>query len=186
MHDHETFEDEDFAARRPFSGEVYDCTFRRCDFTESDLSGVAFVDCTFEACNLSMARLGDTRLQSVAFTDCKMVGVELSACSDFAFAADFAGCRLDYASLQGKRLRGADFTGASLAQANLAGADLSEAVLADCALEGAVFERTTLTGADLRGARDFRIDPETNTVGGAKVSRAALEGFLVQYGLEVE
>lgn len=183
----ETFEQRDYVGQRPFDGgECYECTFVGCDFTESDLDGVAFVDCTFEGCNLSMVDLDGTRLQSVTFENCKLMGVDFSKCSDFALAVGFEDCLLNYASFWRMKLAETRFERCSLQEVNFVETDLRGAELSECDLRGATFERTVLEEADLRGAYGFAIDPEMNRVKGARFSRGALEGLLYRYGLEVE
>jgi uncharacterized protein YjbI with pentapeptide repeats len=182
----ETYEQQDYSGQRPFDGECYECTFEGCDFTESDLGGVAFVDCTFEGCNLSMVDLDGTRLQGVEFAHCKLMGVDFSKCSEFALAVGFEECLLNYASFWRMKLPKTSFAGCSLVEVNFVEADLREAALTECDLSGASFDRTVLEEADLRGAYGFLIDPEGNRVEGAKFSRGALEGLLYKYGLEVE
>lgn len=186
MHDQEEFEQVSYAAERPFDEEVHACTFKDCDFTDSDLSDVALIDCVFESCNLSMAKLAGARLQDVSFENCKLVGVDFSQSSDFGFSVRFSSCNLDYASFWGKTMKATELSACSLKEANFVETDLAEAVLAKCDLKGAAFSGTNLESADLRGARNFSIDPELNRVHHAKVSRAALEGLLHKYELEVE
>jgi hypothetical protein len=50
--------------------------------------------------------------------------------------------------------------------------------LDDCDLSGAVFEETDLTGADLRSARNFLIDPTRNRIKGAHFDLHGLPGPL--------
>lgn len=70
----------------------------------------------------------------------------------------------------------ADFTGASLIGANFTGAQLLSAI----------FDQTQLEKADFRTAVNFRIDPENNSLRGAKFSRFELEGLLSKYNLQIE
>ena len=53
--------------------------FVNCDFGGADLSRLRFTDCLFERCNLSAARLAGTALQNVAFAECKLLGLQLTA-----------------------------------------------------------------------------------------------------------
>lgn len=186
MPQQETYERDDFSGERPFDGEVYECRFENCDFTESDLSGVAFVDCVFDGANLSMAKLNNTRLQGVRFADCKLMGVDFSVCSDFALSVEFADCMLDFASFWGKQIPRTRFADCSIKEVNFSECDLSRAVFEACDLSQAVFDRTDLTKADLRGARRFSIDPDQNTITRAKFARSELVGLLDKYDIDVE
>jgi hypothetical protein len=53
-------------------------------------------------------------------------------------------------------------------------------------LTGAVFDRTGLEKADFREALNFRIDPETNRIKGARFDLDGLPGLLVKWGIKVQ
>ena len=160
--------------------------FVSCDFGGTDLSGLRFADCLFERCNLATARLAGTALQNVAFADCKLLGLQFTACRDMLFGVHFDQCQLRYASFAGRVLPGTRFVGCNLEEADFADADLTEAVFASCALAGAVFQNTRLLGADFTTATGFVIDPETNPLAGARFTLEGLLGVVAKFGLVVE
>ncbi|WP_210516983.1 pentapeptide repeat-containing protein [Hymenobacter terricola] len=160
--------------------------FVNCDFSGADLSGIRFTDCLFERCNLSSARLAGTALQNVAFADCKLLGLQFTACRDMLFGVHFDQCQLRYASFAGRVLPGTRFVGCNLDEADFADADLSAAVFQDCSLAGAVFQNTRLLGADFTAATGFVIDPETNPLLGARFTLHGLLGVVAKFGLVVE
>lgn len=186
MVEDQIFAGEDYVDRRPFDGEVDACSFERCDFTDSDLSEVTFIDSTFEGCNLSMADLAGASLRDVRFEECKLVGVDFGVVNGFGFSVGFDGCKLDYASFEGREMPETEFSECSLREAVFTEADLTEAVFDECDLSGAIFARTTLESADFRTARHFAIDPELNRIREAQFSRDGLEGLLQTYEIEVE
>ena len=160
--------------------------FVGCDFSGADFSRLRFSSCLFEHCNLSSARLAGTSLQNVAFADCKLLGLQFTACRDLLFGVHFDQCQLRYASFAGRVMPGTRFVGCSLEEADFADADLSAAVFQDCALAGAVFQNTRLVGADFRGATGFVIDPENNVITGAHFTLSGLLGVVARYNLVVE
>ena len=160
--------------------------FVGCDLTEANLANLRFEDCLFERCNLSSARLQNTGLQNVAFADCKLLGASFAACQDMLLALHFDHCQLRYASFAGKRLTGTRFAACSLAEADFTNADLSRAVFADCDLTNTIFHQTQLAEADFTSATGFSIDPEANTLTGARFALTGLPRLLEKYGLVIE
>ncbi len=122
----------------------------------------------------------------MAFAECKLLGLQFTACPDMLFGVHFDQCQLRYASFAGRAMPGTRFAQCGLEEANFADADLTGAVFADCALAGAVFQNTRLAGADFTTATGFVIDPETNPLLGACFTLAGLPGVVAKFGLVVE
>jgi uncharacterized protein YjbI with pentapeptide repeats len=160
--------------------------FINCDFSEADLSHKRFADCLFERCNLSGVRLAGTALQNVAFEECKLLGLQFTACRDMLFGVHFDRCQMRYASFAGRVMPATRFVHCSLDEADFADADLSAAVFQDCSLAGAIFQKTQLAGADFSTATGFIIDPESNPLQNARFSLHGLLGIVAKYGLVVE
>ena len=160
--------------------------FINCEFGEADLSRLRFTDCLFERCNLSAAKLAGTALQNVAFDECKLLGLQFTACRDMLFGVHFDQCQLRYASFAGRTMPATCFVGCNLDDADFADADLTEAVFQECTLAGAVFQNTRMPGADFRTATGFVIDPETNPLKGAKFTLHGLLGVVAKLELVVE
>jgi len=160
--------------------------FVNCDFSDADLSNLRFTDCLFEGCNLSSARLADTALQNVAFTECKLLGLQFTACRDMLFGVHFDYCQLRYASFAGRKMPGTRFGRCTLDEVDFADADLSGAMFQNCSLAGAVFQNTRLVGADFTSATGFVIDPETNPLLRARFTLEGLLGVVAKFGLVVE
>ena len=160
--------------------------FVSCDFGGADLRRLRFTDCLFEHCNLSAAKLAGTALQNVAFADCKLLGLQFTACRDLLFGVHFDQCQLRYASFAGRVMPHTRFVGCQLDEADFADADLSGAVFQDCTLAGAVFQKTRLAAADFTTATGFIIDPESNPMAGARFTLDGLLGVVAKYGLVVE
>ena len=160
--------------------------FVGCDFGGADLSHKRFAGCLFERCNLSSAGLAGTALQNVAFAECKLLGLQFTACRDLLFGVHFDHCQMRYVSFAGRKMPGTRFVRCTLDEADLVGADLSGAVFQDCSLAGAVFQNTVLVGADFTTATGFAIDPERNPLRDARFTLPGLLGVVAKYGLVVE
>ena len=83
------FEKNNFSGNGLPKGEYENCLFRNCEFAESDLMNIIFIDCTFEQCNLSMAKIRNTALKTVKFIHCKLLGLNFSDCNPFLLSLYF-------------------------------------------------------------------------------------------------
>jgi uncharacterized protein YjbI with pentapeptide repeats len=165
--------------------EFEQCRFVGSDFSGADLTNKRFIDCLFERCNLSLATLAGAAFQQVTFRECKLSGVQFSACRDMLFEIELAHCQLPYASFHGKRMRGTRFTHCVLNDVDFSYTDLTEAVFQECTLTGAIFEQTQLTAADFTTATGFLIAPDSNSVKKARFSLEGLPGLLSKYDIIV-
>jgi uncharacterized protein YjbI with pentapeptide repeats len=166
--------------------EVEQCRFVNCDFSNADFSNKKFIDCLFERCNLSLVALSGAGMQNVAFQDCKLAGVQFTACRDMLFEVHFEGCQLSYTSFYGKRMPSTSFVRCALTDTDFTSADLSSAVFQECTLNGAIFSATQLNGADFRTATGFIIDPDSNPLKKAKFRLEGLPGLVTKYGVIIE
>jgi uncharacterized protein YjbI with pentapeptide repeats len=163
-----------------------DCQFINCDFSYANLSHITFINCVMDTCNLSLIKLTGTGLQGVIFKDCKITGVNFGESSSFSLEVSFRKCVLDYTVWHKKKLKGTIFDDCSFEEADFSETDLTNAVFQKCNLNRAIFNRTILSGADMRSAYNFNIDPENNTINKAKFSSDALNGLLIKYNLVID
>jgi len=180
-----TFERWTSEQMRPYQ-EVEQCHFINSDFSNADFSGKRFIDCLFERCNLSLVALAGAGMQNVAFQECKLAGVQFTACREMLFEVHFDHCQLSYASFYGKRLPGTHFTHCALTDVDFTSADLSNAIFEECSLNGAIFSATQLNGADFRTATGFIIDPDSNPLKKARFALEGLPGLVSKYGVIVQ
>lgn len=185
-HSDKTFDKINYANKVITGREFEACTFTNCDFSGSNFSGNDFIDCRFENCNLSMMRVEYTGLKNVAFHNCKVMGVDFSACSEFLFSVSFSNCILDFVSFFRRKIRKTTFDGCSIKEANFTQSDLTGSSFSDCDLSQTVFDQTIVEKADFRTAINFSIDPETNKIKKAKFSLTGLPGLLDRYDIVVE
>lgn len=151
-----------------------ECTFRDSTFQQADFSRSRFINCTFERCNLSVLRVMETAFAGVRILDSKASGINWTETAQnrggLASPPEFSATVLDGSVFQGMDLEDAtmkdcravdvDFSSASLRGADLKGTDF----------HGARFNGTDLSTADLRGAVNYSIDIEFNTIKKARFS----------------
>jgi uncharacterized protein YjbI with pentapeptide repeats len=166
--------------------EYENCTFDSCDFSEADISGYKFIDCKFINCNISMAKLDKTALKDVAFKGCKMLGLHFNNCYGFGLSFSFENCAMDYCSFYNTRIKRTRFEHVTLRETDFTGCDISGALFNDCDCNRAVFDNTVLENADMRGAYNYIIDPDTNRIKGAKFSVHGVAGLLAKYDIVIE
>ncbi|HEV7231786.1 MAG TPA: pentapeptide repeat-containing protein [Bacteroidia bacterium] len=186
LHEDKIFEKINYTLEGLTNSEFENCTFKQCDFTNCDLSGNRFCDCTFINCNLALVKLTGTGLRSVAFKECKVLGLNFSHCDTFLFAVHFENSIVDYSSFMGRKMLKTNFIQSSLKEVNFSNCQLQGSVFHQTDLRGALFHQSILKQADFRTAFNFIIDPALNDVKKAKFSLHGLAGLLASYDIVIE
>ena len=181
----QTFKNIDFCDQS-LAREYEDCDFIGCDFAEQDLSEIAFAECRFEDCNFSMAKIYKTAFKDVRFKNCKLLGLHFDDCNGFLLEMNFEHCLLSFAVFYQLRLRGTSFEHCNLQEADFTEANLAGASFGNCDLQGAIFDQTDLRKADLRSAYNFNIDPNNNSIEGARFATNNLAGLLEKYQIVID
>lgn len=185
IHFSKTFTKVQWSHQRVPDREFEQCTFTACDLSHSDFSGSKFAECTFIGCDLSMLKLGNVVLRDTSFKECKLLGVDFSACKEMLFSPAFDQCLLDHAVFHKRKMSGTKFIRCSLKGVDFENATLENAVLDRCDLERAVFVNSDLRKADLSTAYNLALDPERNKLKGARFSVDGALALLEKYGLVV-
>jgi fluoroquinolone resistance protein len=167
-------------------GDYENCTFTSCDFSESDLSDINFLECKFRDCNLSLARLIQTSFREVKFINCKLLGVHFEDCNKLILSFGFEGCILDLSSFNKLKLKGTTFKNSKMVEVDFTGTDLSDSGFINCDLQRTIFKNTDLEGVDFRTSFNYSIDPESNRIKKAKFSLQGITGLLDKYDIEIE
>ena len=185
VYDNEAFDGLDYAEKTVKGREFQTCIFKKCDLSNSSFLNSKFIDCVFEGCNLSLIKLGATYLNNVAFSNCKLLGVNFSECQGLLFTVGFNNCVLDLTSFLGRKMLNTRFVRSSLKEATFSQANVAGSVFDDCDLWGAIFNRTDLSGADFSTAYNYDIDPEINNIRKATFSASGVTGLLRKYELKI-
>lgn len=165
---------------------TYDgCVFVGCNFGSCRFDGVRFLSCKFSACDFSLAAFGDTVLDDVKFSECKMLGLSFEGNARNAFAASFVKCILDNAEMLRVKAAGVKFDSCRMIDMVFTDSVLSKVVFGDCRMGGASFNGCDCTGADFSTSDGFLLDPESNRVKGAAFSLGGLPGLLSKYKIKI-
>lgn len=180
------FRKQDYTKQPLAPGEYDGCAFEHCNFSNTNLSGVHFMDCRFTDCNLSTALLGKTAFKDVKFINCKLMGLRFDDCDPFLFEVYFETSSLDLCVFYRCKLKKTIFRNCSLREADFTEADCSGAFFDHCDLDKSVFAATNLEAANLVTAFHYLIDPESNRLKKARFSLGGLPGLLAKYQIEIE
>lgn len=159
---------------------VTECVFRGCEMSEASLRGAHLTECTFEGCELAMVDLSDALLQWTTFTDCRLTGVRFGDVRRDAIglSVTLEGCDLTLASFRDLDLRSCVLRDCTAREAEFQACDLRGMELTGTDFDTAVFHRVDLRDADLRGARNYVIDPCANRLAGMHVDLPEALGLL--------
>lgn len=182
--DSEVIRGKDFSVEALIGDHFEQITFVQCTFR--DLSGIDFIDCVFQDCNLSNAPAKNCKISDVAFINCKLTGINFSESKDFAFAARFDNCILDYVIFEKKKLNKSAFNNCKVHGADFSNADLSKCKFHNCDFWDAVFENTNLAGVDFSSSKNFTIDPTSNNIRKAKFLSYDLAGLLTKFDIIIK
>ncbi|GGN00711.1 quinolone resistance protein [Dyadobacter beijingensis] len=177
-------ENKDFSIEPLLESSYEQVHFKQCSLT--DLAGIDFIDCVFEECNLSNASVKNCKISDIAFVNCKLTGVNFSESKDFAFAAFFENCILDYAIFERKKLNKSIFNNCKIHHADFTQTDLSKCKVHNCDFWEAVFSGTNLAGVDFSTSKNFTIDPTANSIRKAKFLSSDLAGLLTKFDIIIK
>lgn len=180
------FEKQDYSQTSLPKAEYDNCTFIRCDFSDSFLSYVSFTACEFIDCNLSGIKIKDTLFKDILFSSSKILGVNFCECSDFLFSFKAEHSTFSFSSFFNKNLNSTSFKNCILENVDFTKANLFKAKFSDSDLKHAIFENTNLEQVDFRTATNFNINPAQNKLKHAKFSKNGALSLLNNLQIVVE
>jgi uncharacterized protein YjbI with pentapeptide repeats len=133
-----------------------------------------------------MAKLENTVLTRTKFINCKLLGIDFSVCSSFAFSVSFEDCIMDYTHFHRNNLKKSSFINCTIKEAGFFDLDLSKADFSNSNLRDTVFERGNLSGADFTSATNFIVNPLESNVKKAKFSYPGILGLLQNFDIIIE
>ncbi len=180
------FNNVDFTKYELIALEYENCSFINCNLYETDLSNLVFIDCSFDNSDLSLAKLTNTAFKSIIFTNCKMLGLHFEDCNPFLISMTFNNCQLNLSCFYQINLTTSAFNNCKLHEVDFNESKLRGNNLKNCDLLGAVFQNTILNKVDFRTSYNFSIDPEINSISGAKFSASGALGLLDKFNIIIE
>ncbi|GAB5556208.1 MAG: pentapeptide repeat-containing protein [Schleiferiaceae bacterium] len=182
----EVFEDLDFSQSPLPSKNFEGCTFVGCRFTGLNLSAHSFVECEFENCDLSNIDVTDTSWQECTLQQCKIMGVRFDAANSFLFSIEASNCNFQYSNFYGRNLKSSRFSQCDFTEVDFGDADASGISLTQCNFQNAIWENTRLEKANLSGAENLTLDPESNFIIGMTLPKDSALNLLAKYKLKFE
>ena len=162
------------------------CTFSSCRFREMAIPGATFRSCVFKECEFVLTKLNEVTLNGAVFESCRIMGVNFSECSKFAFSPEFRGCVIDNAVFYGVSLKKGIILKCRLVDCDLTGCDFREADFSDTRFERVAIRQCNFEKADFRTSQGYAIDPGSNQVRKAKFSLPEAQSFLSFLGIDLE
>ena len=169
--------------------EFTDCTFVKCVFSESIFAECSFQNCVFKDCDLNLIQLPGCTFMETRFENSRLAGVnwtETSLAKNkilLGKTVDFTGCALNHSIFMWLNLKGVGLTKCVAREVDFSEADLSEADCRGTDFENSRFWHTNLTGADFRGAVNYSIAANLNTLKKTKFSLP--EAMALLYSLDI-
>ncbi len=167
--------------------EFNDCLFTNCTFRETSFKNCTFRDCRFAGTDLSLTQVQNCVFISTEFETCQMIGVNWTEANwnerGFLKTVSFTKCVIDYSTFFGLDLKDVSFVECRAKEVDFGEADLTQADCRQTDFLDSRFHHTNLTGADLRGAINYAIAPQSNTLKDTKFSLP--EAMSLLYGLDI-
>ncbi len=183
----ETFHGISFDQQEVSDKTFADCEFKDCTFREAVLRRCAFHDCAFTDCDLSLAQVPDTTFANVAFTHCKLVGIDWASAHWPKFGIKrpftFHQCALNYSFFTGLKLPHLRMTECTVKEADFSDVDLTGAVFTGTDFSGSRFVNCDLTQADFNDSVQYAIDVKQNWL--KKTKFALPEAVALLKGLDI-
>lgn len=187
-HSDAVFRGVDLAGSELESCEFDDCRFVNCALAGSVLRGCRFGNCAFEHSDLGLVRLPRCTFTACRFEDSKIIGVNWTEArwpeKRLWVPVCFERCVISHSTFMGLDLRDTRIVDCAAQDVDFRESDLTKADFSGTDLSGSLFVNTNLSGADLRSARSYRIDPRQNVIKGAMFSLP--EAISLLDGLEIE
>ena len=153
------------------------CTFVKCDFTQSVMQGCKFTECTFINCDLSLASLKSCTFNDVTFEKSKLIGISWSSC-DEPYDVFFDTCNISQNSFHMMDLRSMKFKDSLIEDCGFEECDLEKAIFDNCDLKFTTFDNNKLKKANFETSRNYLIDPKKNDIENAVFSLPEALSFL--------
>jgi fluoroquinolone resistance protein len=183
----QVFQGVDLAGADLVSSVFYDCEFVGCSLVGTRLRDCRFVRCTFRQCDLSLLQVPGSVFSATRFEDSQAIGIDWTQADWRATRLGrplaFFKCALNHSTFIGLSLHEIQIRDCVAVEVDFREADLSRANLAGTDLSGSLFANTNLMEADLRGARNYHIDPGQNVLKRARFSLP--EALALLYSMDI-
>ena len=165
--------------------EFEDCEFLNCSFLETEFNRCLFLDCKFENCNISTINLKNSNVTDITFSNCKAIGIDWSKAGKIQ-GLSFNDSQINYSNFSFQKLPRTCIKNCEAKELDFSEADLTESIFTGSDLEKTLFHKSNLSGCDFRQAKNYYINPQTNTLKKAKFSQPEVLSLLSGLNITIE
>lgn len=164
-----------------------ECVFEECSFMETQLTACRFLQCVFKNCRLNLIRVANCSFNATDFEASQVIGVNWTEANwpkrGLSNSINFSDCALNHSTFSGLKLPKIQMSGCVARDVDFSEADLTQGDFRDSDFGHSRFAQTKLTKADFRGAKNYSIAADQNTL---KQTRFSLpEAMSLLYGLDI-
>ncbi|MCB0839781.1 MAG: pentapeptide repeat-containing protein, partial [Bacteroidetes bacterium] len=145
-----------------------------------------FRECHFEQCNFTNTNVSGVAFQEVQFSGCKLLGIDFHDIRPMRLDMFFRETRLELCLFHGLNLSDTSFLKCEIIESEFMDTNLSQADFTESDLSRSRFRNANLQKAQFQTARNYRINPTENELKGARFSRMEIEGLLKDFGILLE
>lgn len=186
-YDNVVFKDSD-NTKLKISGVTFShCIFQHCIFTETIFTRCYFENCKFMNCTANLSKYIETTIPDGVFEASSFIGADFTKIKTLlGFSISFVQCDLSFAQFSQLAMPKSSFIRCNLKDADFTEAKLAESSFLFSSLVRTIFARADLYKADLRGAKDYVINPKDTSVKKARFSQPDVMSFLDVFEIKVE
>lgn len=174
------------AGQKNKAKEFSDCTFEKCDFSNSDLGESVFIGCTFRDCDFSGAKIYACAFREAKFSGCKFLGVLFKEANPFLLNWQFEKCRIEICNFTSLKMESSIFKDCTIKETDFIDTNLKKSDFSGCDLKGSIFDGANLEEASFLDAKNYYIDPTKCRLKKAKFSQPEVLALLVGFGLDIK
>jgi len=170
--------------------EYCDCKFYNCQFTNVKMRNCSFTDCEFFNCAFRNVKFEFSTMKNSSFTESLLMGInwnELQGKGAISFPVEsFKNCMIKYNNFVESNLLSFDFSGSNISDTNFQDCLLMKACFKNVPFKDTNFTKCNLSYCDFRGANDYGIDINNNTLTRAKFSFPTVVCLLNSINIDIE
>jgi fluoroquinolone resistance protein len=165
--------------------EFYNCTFANNIMFKGSFRKCRFEKCFFRECDFSLSKFSECLFIDTEFKDCKLMGIDWTLVSKPLKTA-FINCILSDSSFFELDFIGSKIINCKAHNVDFENTNLSRSDCSSTDFLSSKFSNTNLSGADLRDARNYFINPAVNKIKKAKFSYPEVLSLLNTYDITIE
>ena len=165
-----------------------DCIFEQCKFNESVFTDCRFVNCEFNKCDCSLIQVPGSTFSGTRFDETKLMGINWSQANwaeySLGESLEFNNCAMNHSTFIGVQLGSVKMKRCQAINVDFREASFCEADFSFTDLRDSLFQGTDLRKADLRYAKNYRIDPSQNKI--QKAMFTLPEAMALLYSMDIK